>query len=33
MILAQAAASDATLLTADARLLSLGLDFVLDAEV
>jgi PIN domain nuclease of toxin-antitoxin system len=33
MILAQAAASGATLLTADARLLSLGLDFVLDAEV
>jgi PIN domain nuclease of toxin-antitoxin system len=33
MILAQAAAAGATLLTADSKLLSLGLDFVLDAEV
>lgn len=33
MILAQAAANGASLLTADAKLLALGLDFILDAEV
>jgi PIN domain nuclease of toxin-antitoxin system len=33
MILAHAAASGAALLTADSKLLSLNLDFILDAEV
>jgi PIN domain nuclease of toxin-antitoxin system len=33
MILAQAAAAGSALLTADAKLLNLGLDFILDAEL